>query len=283
MSERLDHILKEARGRLASAQADASDAEILIAHGLGRSRSWLIAHGDYRPDSNEKERLQELIRRRAAGEPAAYLLGRREFWSLELEIGPAVLVPRPETELLVERALTLLSEHGPQSVLELGTGSGAIAIAIATERPLCEITATDISVEALTVARRNAERLAPGRIRFLASDWYAGLGTAQFDLVVSNPPYVAEGDPCLGNPTIAHEPRHALVAGGDGLDAIRRIAAGAAAHLEPAGRLLVEHGAMQAAGVAGILAAQGLRIIGCHRDLAGRERVTEAGRPEARK
>ncbi len=276
MPRTLSQIVSAARSRLERAGADAVDADVLIAHALGRGRAWLIAHGEYEPAEPERERIERLLGRRAAGEPVAYVTGRREFWSLEFEVSPAVLIPRPETELLVERALALLPPDSPASILDLGTGSGAVAVAIATERPHCDVVAVDESREALAVTRRNADRLAPGRVRLVASDWFSALGDTRFDLIVSNPPYVEERDPCLAEPAMAREPRRALAAGQDGLDAIRRIAAGTVQHLAPGGTLLIEHGAMQAESVAGILAARGLEVVACHRDLAGNDRVTEA-------
>lgn len=276
----LKKLLGRARTELAEVGASALDAELLAARALGRGRSWLLAHGDYRPDADERARIHGLVARRRAGEPLAYIIGEREFWSLSLEVNPAVLIPRPETELLVERALELISEGDKARVLELGTGSGAVAIAIASERPRCRITATDKSAAALEVARRNAERLVAGRIRLLRSDWFERLAGERFDLIVSNPPYVAADDPRLSETDIAREPREALVAGSDGLDEIRRIAAGLREHLQAGARVLLEHGAMQASGVAGILAARGLEVVACRRDLAGLDRVTEARAPD---
>jgi len=274
--------LKRARGLLAPVSASpALDAELLLARALGRDRSWLVAHRDETPDAAVLARAEAWLARRVAGEPLAYITGVREFWSLKLEVTPAVLIPRPDTEILVERALELIPADRPCRVLDLGTGSGAIAIAIASERASAEVTATDASADALAVARRNAERLVPGRIRFAAGDWFSALEDGRFDLVVSNPPYVAAGDKALADPAIACEPRRALAAGTDGLDDIRRIAAALTAHLAPGGRVLIEHGAMQAAGVAGILRAEGLEVIACRRDLAGADRVTEARLPDA--
>ena len=282
--------LRRARAALAGVSDSPSlDAELLLARALCRDRSWLIAHRDDIPDAEAGARAGAWLARRLAGEPLAYITGTREFWSLEFEVTPAVLIPRPDTEILVERALELIPRDHGHRVLDLGTGSGAIAIAIAAalataaagERPAAEVTATDASREALAVARRNAARLAPGRIRFVESDWFAGLGDERYDLIVANPPYVEEQDPALAETAIAFEPRSALAAGADGLDDIRRIAAGLPAHLAPGGRALIEHGAMQAAGVAGILRAEGLEVVACRRDLAGADRVTEARLPDA--
>ena len=277
------HWLTQARDRLRGVSSSPGlDAELLLARACGRDRSWLFAHPDEAPDATDLVRANRWLARRIEGEPIAYITGMREFWSLELEVTPAVLIPRPDTEILVESALALMPPAAAVRVCDLGTGSGAIAIAIATERPDALVTATDASAAALAVARRNAERLVPGRIRFVESDWFAALGDERFDLIVSNPPYVAAADPALADAAIRHEPRAALAAGVDGLDAIRRIAAGLACHLPAGGHFVVEHGAMQAAGVASILRDHGLEVTACRRDLSGNERVTVARLPVAR-
>lgn len=291
MNNRADDIggwLRRARAALAGvSDSPTLDAELLLARALGRDRSWLVAHRDDSPDAEAKAKADAWLARRVTGEPLAYITGAREFWSLEFEVTPDVLIPRPDTEILVERALELIPRDDGCRVLDLGTGSGAIAIAIAiaiataSERSAAEVIATDASAQALAVARRNAARLVPGRIRFVESDWFTGLGSERYDLIVSNPPYVAEDDPALADAAIAFEPRRALAAGADGLDDIRRIAAGLPAHLAPGGRALIEHGAMQAASVAGILRAEGLEVVACRRDLAGADRVTEARLPDA--
>ncbi|WP_405240059.1 peptide chain release factor N(5)-glutamine methyltransferase [Lentisalinibacter orientalis] len=274
--------LRRARAALADvSDSPALDAELLLARALGRDRSWLIAHRDDTPAAGAKAQADAWLARRLTGEPLAYITGTREFWSLAFEVTPAVLIPRPDTEILVERALELIPRGERCRVLDLGTGSGAIAVAIASERPAAEVTATDASAEALAVARRNAARLVPGRVRFVVSDWFTALGSERCDLIVSNPPYVAQDDPALADAALGFEPRRALTAGADGLDEIRRIAAGLPAHLTPGGRALIEHGAMQAAGVAGILRAVGLEVVACRRDLAGADRVTEARLPDA--
>jgi release factor glutamine methyltransferase len=256
--------------RLAAARGEERrDLEVLMCHVLGRSRAWLYAHGEARLDTADADRLDALAARRARGEPVAYLTGRREFWGLDLEVGPATLVPRPETELLVE----LCRAHVPPSgcVLDVGTGAGAIVLALARECPELTLTATDIDPAALAVARRNAERL-DARVEFLVADLFEGLAGRRFDVVVSNPPYVAADDPHLE--ALAFEPRRALVGGKDGLDVLRRLIAGAPARLAPAGWLLVEHGADQGAAVRNLFAAAGLRDIHTQPDLAGHERAT---------
>lgn len=266
------------RERLASASpTSALDAEILVAAVLGLDRARLAADPDRPLAAEELFALESLVRRRIDGEPVAYLTGRREFWSLEFEVNADVLVPRPETELLVERALAAISGRASVAVLDLGTGSGAVAVAVAVERRDAAVTATDRSRAALAVARRNAARHAPTNLRFLEGDWYAPLAGERFDAIVSNPPYVADNDAALRS--LAHEPRLALVAGAEGLDALAAIVAGSANHLAPDGRLLLEHGAGQGAAVRGLLAGAGFGAVATFRDLAGHERVTEGVRP----
>ena len=278
-------LLAAARGRLGAAlRADANatptlDAELLLAAVLDRPRAYLAAHPEAQPDADTVRRFEALIERRAAGEPVAYLLGRKGFWTFELTVSAAVLVPRPETELLIERALALRpAAHG--RVADLGTGSGAIAIALAIERPEWTVVATDQSPEVLALARRNAERLVPGRIELRAGSWCAALPAGAFDLLVSNPPYIGTSDPALG--ALRFEPALALVSGPDGLGALRQIIATAPAHLAPGGWLVLEHGATQGQAVADELAARGFVTVRTHRDLAGRERMTEGQWPAIR-
>jgi release factor glutamine methyltransferase len=262
-------------------QGDAAtlEADLLLAHALNRSRAWLIAHGhDPLPDTAAAA-AEALARRRLAGEPVAYLLGYREFWSMSLTVTPAVLIPRPETERLVECALEHLAPQHRALVCDLGTGSGAVALAIARERPATTIVACDHSRAALAVAAANVRRLAPGRVRTVCCDFLAGLAGGCFDLVVSNPPYVAEADPCLDTGDLRHEPRVALASGPEGLDALARIARNAPPHLVPGGWLLVEHGAGQGAAVRALLTGGGLVEVTTRRDLAGHERVTAGQRP----
>ncbi|HEX9179927.1 MAG TPA: HemK/PrmC family methyltransferase [Burkholderiales bacterium] len=300
------------------AESARIEARSLLSHALGRDRSWLAAHGrDPLPLADEVA-FEALLARRLAGEPVAYLTGRREFYGLNFGITPAVLIPRPETELLVDLALERLPADEPRRVLDLGTGSGCAAIAIAAQRPLARVTAVDASEAALDVARTNAQRLlgervgnpppppilkggsrggsadsttplsqrgaggdliqGAGRICFLHSDWFSALGDERFDLIVSNPPYVAEGDPHLGQGDLRFEPRSALAAGADGLDCIRRIVAEAPARLNAGGWLLFEHGWDQAPECRNLLAAAGLQDIGSFHDLAGIARVSGARR-----
>lgn len=274
-------VLASLRRRLTATSPSASlDAEVLLAHVLGTSRAALIAAPERTLAPSQAEALEALALRRIGGEPVAYLTGRREFWSLELEVTPAVLVPRPETELAVELALSALERVFRPAVLDLGTGSGAIALAIAREREDAVVTAIDASAGALEVAERNAERLGIGNVRFLRGSWYEPAGSERFDAIVSNPPYIAANDPALAG--LAHEPREALVAVRDGLGAIAEICAGAAAHLVSGGQLLVEHGADQGAAVRNLMSRAGLADVSTHRDLASRERVsTGMVRPQA--
>ncbi len=254
------------------------DAEVLLAYALGAGRARLRSHPEDMPGAAVAERFLALIERRAAGEPVAYILGRKGFWTLELGVTPAVLVPRPETELLVERALALRPE-GDARVADLGTGSGAIALALASARPRWRIVATDVSAHALAVARANAAALGLERVQMLQGDWLQCLPGRRFHLLLSNPPYVAADDPALGQPELMREPQLALVAAEAGLADLRRIIGAAPDHLEPAGWLLLEHGAGQAAAVAGALVARGFAQVRSHRDLAGRERMTEGQWP----
>lgn len=250
------------------------DAELLLAHALGMSRAQIKSHPETTPGPTRASRYAELIERRAGGEPVAYITGRREFWSLPLAVGPAVLVPRPETELLIERALALRAQREGR-IADLGTGSGAIALALASERREWRITATDVSDEALVTARTNAAALGLGHVEFIAGDWFEPLAARRFDLVLSNPPYVAENDSAL-LAVLQHEPRIALAAGSDGMSCLRRIIQRAPPHLERHGWLLLEHGSGQAASVARELVVRGFRHVRSHRDLAGHERMTEA-------
>ncbi|HVN46504.1 MAG TPA: peptide chain release factor N(5)-glutamine methyltransferase [Steroidobacteraceae bacterium] len=250
------------------------EAGLLLAHALGITRATLISHAERVVEPEAERRYRELLERRTRGEPLAYLVGTREFWSLSLQVTPAVLVPRPETELLVERALALRREPDAR-VAELGTGSGAVALALARERPQWRITATDLSPDALAVARSNATRLAIGAVEFRLGSWFEPLTGERFDLILSNPPYIALDDPALADPALAHEPRLALTAGADGLACLRAIAAAAPRHLNPGGWLLLEHGAAQGPALRTALGHAGWRYVRSHRDLAGHERITE--------
>jgi len=249
------------------------DAEILLGSVLEQPRSYLYTWPERRLEPARLARFETLLARREQGEPVAYLTGRREFWSLDLRVCAATLVPRPETELLVSLALERLAgTRGP--VLDLGTGSGAVALAIARERVDLQVTATDIDSQALATAAGNARRLGLDNLCWRQGDWFEALeGTPRFAMVVSNPPYVAADDPHLMVGDVRFEPRRALVAGADGLAAIRRIIAGAVAHLFAGGWLLLEHGHTQAAAVVVLLRDHGFDAVSDHRDEAGRPRV----------
>lgn len=253
---------------------DPADAALLLAHALGKSRSWLFAHADDALGEAEAARFNVLLARRAAGEPVAYLTGWRGFWTLDLAVTPATLVPRPETELLVDLALARLPVDAPARVADLGTGSGAIALAIASERPRAQVLATDASSEALDVARGNAARNGIGNVAFRLGSWLQPLGEDTFDLIASNPPYIAEGDPHLARGDLRFEPAMALSCGADGLDAIRVIVRDAPACLRRGGWLLLEHGWDQGDAVRALLAAAGFADVATERDLEQRDRVS---------
>lgn len=260
---------------LRQAGIDPLDARILLAHALGYSRVELVTRAKDPLSHEQVKAAQVLLEKRRQGEPVAYLTGGREFYGLHFELTPDVLIPRPDTELLVELAVKQLPPGG--SAIDLGTGSGAIAVALAHARPDARVSATDISAAALAVARRNAERHAV-QISFLRSDWFAGV-TGCFDLVVSNPPYIAAGDPHLSVGDLRFEPRGALTDGGSGLSDLATLIDGAAAHLTPGGWLLLEHGYDQAAAVRDMLRQMGWTQVQSWQDLAGIERATGAVRP----
>ena len=250
------------------------EAALLLRHVLGVSDSWLVAHADESIDPTHVLAFRDLAARRARGEPIAYLTGTRGFHALALQVTPDVLIPRPETELLVDCALQRIPEDTDCAVADLGTGSGAIALAIAKARPRTKVVATDVSGAALAVARANATRLALRNVDFAQGDWCAPLGDARFDFIVSNPPYIAAGDPHLREGDLRFEPAAALAAGDDGLDAIRDIVRDARAHLREGGWLMFEHGFDQGPAARELLAAHGYAEVFTERDLEGRERVS---------
>lgn len=250
------------------------EAEILLGHALGQSRAWLFSHADFEPAVAVEEYFRELLAARQRGEPVAYLTGRRGFWTLDLDVTRDVLIPRPETELLVELALQRIPPDGTWRVADLGTGSGAIALALAKERPRAWILATDASVAALQVARENAMRLEIGNVEFALGNWCDALDGARFDLVVSNPPYIAAGDVHLGRGDLRFEPSSALASGADGLDAIRSIVRAVARHLAERGWLLLEHGYDQGERVRAILEGAGFGTVQTWQDMAGHDRVS---------
>jgi release factor glutamine methyltransferase len=253
------------------------DAQLLLAHVLAVPRTRLKSHPEDLPDPSHTQHYRRLLARRAAGEPLAYLTGSRDFWSLRLRVTPAVLIPRPETELLVERALALRTAADGR-VADLGTGCGAVALALASERPRWQVVATDACADALAVARANAAALGLSRVEWRHGDWYQALPDERFDLLVSNPPYVAQDDPALATASLRHEPPRALTPGLDALSSLRTLVRGAPRHLAPEGWLLLEHGATQGADVRRELVDAGFRHVRSHRDLAGHERMTEGQR-----
>jgi release factor glutamine methyltransferase len=269
---RIDDVLRDARARV-----EPADAEWLLAHVLGKSRSWLYAHGDDLLDKEPAQRYAAFLDRRIAGEPLAYLTGRKGFWRFELHVTPDTLIPRPETELLVELALAHLPRDRPIRVADLGTGSGAIALAIAFERPRAEVVAVDASAEALAVAKENATTLRLPNVELRNGDWCEPLGAERFDLIASNPPYIALGD--LHLDALRYEPSSALSSGHDGLDAIRAILRGAPAQLREGGALLIEHGWEQGEAVRALFEAAGFLEVETARDVEQRERVTSGVMP----
>jgi release factor glutamine methyltransferase len=261
----LEHALRTAQARGLS----RLEAQQLLLHSLGRSaheRAWLLAHGDEPLTHEQALTFERLQARFLDHEPMAYLLGEQEFFGLVLQVDPRVLAPRPDTETLVEWALTLNLNPQGTSALDMGTGSGAIALALAQQRPGWRVHASDASADALAVARANGERLHTS-VHWRHGSWWAAVPGERFDLVLSNPPYIADDDPHLA--ALQHEPRSALASGADGLDDIRAIVAGAPAHLQAGGWLLLEHGHEQASAVRALLHAQGFAAVDSRKDLAG--------------
>ena len=259
---------------LAGAGLDAIDARALLRHVCGVDDAYLVAHADDSLSVTQTTAYETLVARRIAGEPIAYIVGTREFFSLDFNVTPAVLIPRPETELLVELALEHLRIDSMYNVLDAGTGSGCIAITIAKHRPRARVVAVDRSVAALVVARANSERHKTSNLELLQSDWFSALGQRRFDLIVANPPYIAAGDPHLSTGDLRAEPEGALVGGADGLEHIRAIVALAPNHLNAGGVLAFEHGYDQAPQCCELLSAAGLEEVFSRRDIAGIARVS---------
>jgi release factor glutamine methyltransferase len=277
MTETLKNTLAEARALLAAtSDSPQLDAEILLGKVLRANRAALYANPDQLITASQSGEFEQLVSQRCDGKPVAHLTGMREFWSLELKVTPDVLVPRPETELLVERALVHIPDSGACELVDLGCGSGAIAIAIATERPDCTITATDASQAALSIAQENAANHCPERINFIHGNWFEPLVGKCFDVIVSNPPYVSAAQPQLTDPELEHEPQQALYSGADGLNDIRQLITEAPAYLLDDGYLLLEHGFDQADTIAELLRQAGFVNIEMYRDLANQPRITEA-------
>jgi release factor glutamine methyltransferase len=279
MSLSIQDILRNDSKQLEAAlKLDSSSARIevqcLLQAVLQVNRAWLLTHPEQSLAADQHARYMAMFERRLGGEPIAYLLGEREFYGQTFKVSPATLIPRPETELLVELALQRIPQQGACRVLDLGTGSGAIALSIAHARPNAEVVAVDASAAALEVAQFNMQRLALGNVRLLQSDWYSVLQGERFDMIVSNPPYIAAGDAHLAQGDVRFEPRTALASGEDGLEDIRRITAHAKAHLNVDGWLLLEHGYDQAAPVRALLQQAGFAGVFSSRDLSGIERVS---------
>jgi len=275
MPSTIDQTIRQAAQQLAVASPSPRlDAEVLVMHATGLARTALITRAQELLSPECEVRLQKLLARRECGEPIAYLTGKREFWSLELCVAPDVLIPRPETELLVEQALKRIPEQTSWTIADLGTGSGAVALAIARERPRCRLIATDNSSTALTIAIANAHQLDIENIEFRLGDWLTPLAGMTVDMIASNPPYIQANDPHLAEGDIRFEPYSALIAGADGLDAIRRIAADAVSVLRPDGYLLLEHGYDQASRVRTLLESHDYDRVFSFRDTANHERVT---------
>jgi len=273
--------LTEAVDRLCDTTPSARlDAEVLIAHELGRNRSYLRAWPEKTLTRDETLRIRTAVEKRASGMPIAYLTGKKEFWSREFTVSPSVLIPRPETEELVELALSLIPTGAPYRIADLGTGSGAIAVTIAAERSNSQLIASDLCPRALAVATANAARHNTINVSFFLSNWFDSIPAMTFDLIVSNPPYIAENDPYLDQGDVRAEPRTALTAGDDGLAALNTIARQAKRRLKPGGRLLLEHGYAQAGALNNLLSSFGYSNIAAHRDLQGHLRVTSAQIPE---
>lgn len=271
--------LQHAAHTLETASASAVlDAEVLLAWLLGKERYYLRCWPEKPLETMLLEQYHRLIEKRQRGEPVAYLTGKREFWSRDFNVNETVLIPRPETELLVELALELIPENTPLQLLDLGTGSGIIAITLAAERPAIEVVGVDLSSAALSVAQDNAARLGVANVHLLLSDWFAQIPTAAYDIIVGNPPYIAPGDPHLQQGDLRFEPQSALISAHQGLHDIARIAAEAEAYLKPGGHLLLEHGYDQQDAVQLIFKQRHYLQIRTHFDLSGQPRVTSAQR-----
>ena len=272
------HWLHDAINRLSQSESPRRDAEILLGFVTGRARTFILAFGETPLSADEQQQLAHLLARRERGEPVAHLVGVREFWSLPLFVSAATLIPRPDTECLVEQALSRLPEN-PARILDLGTGTGAIALALASERADCQVTAVDVIPDAVTLATRNAQHLGINNVTVLASHWFSALEGEAFDMIVSNPPYIDEQDPHLAMGDVRFEPRSALVAAKEGLADIAWIIAQSKRFLRPGGWLLIEHGWRQGDAVRALFCADGYEQVETCRDYGDNDRLTLARLP----
>jgi len=274
----IDEAVADAAGQLDMVSDSARlEAELLVARSINMPRSYLFAHPEDTLDESALDRLDASLERRLGGEPMAYITGVKEFWSLELMVSPATLVPRPETELIVDLALREIPRRADWKILDLGTGSGAIAVAIASERRLCHVTATDTSAGAISIARQNVRQLELANVTCLEGDWTEPVKDQLFDVIASNPPYVRDGDAALES--LEAEPMVALLGGADGLDHYRKLASDCKAIIRPGGRLLLEHGIDQQQAIADILTQCGWQGVQCHNDYSGNPRAVTASAP----
>ncbi len=267
------HWLQQAISGLAGGESPRRDAEILLEHVTGKARTYILAFGETQLTADQQAQLHDLLARRKAGEPVAHLVGEREFWSLPLYVSAATLIPRPDTECLVEQALARLPAT-PARILDLGTGTGAIALALASERPDCQVTAVDVMPDAVALAQRNIARLALPNVTVLHSSWFTALGDRQFETIVSNPPYIDEADPHLAEGDVRFEPRSALVAADHGLADLSHIIIQSRQHLVSGGWLLLEHGWTQGEAVRAHFLQAGFERVETCRDYGGNERLT---------
>lgn len=267
------HWLRHAASALSESESPKRDAEILLEHVTGKTRTWLLAFGETALTAEQEAALSVLLARRKTGEPVAHLVGEREFWSLPLYVSAATLIPRPDTECLVEQALARLPEQGT-AILDLGTGTGAIALALASERPDCSVTAVDLMPDAVALAQRNVQRLGLCNVTVLQSRWFSALEARSFGMIVSNPPYIDENDPHLAQGDVRFEPRTALVASGEGLADLDHIVTTSRQHLLHGGWLLVEHGWTQGEAVRDLFTRAGYTGVETCRDYGGNERLT---------
>ncbi|HDR2735480.1 TPA: peptide chain release factor N(5)-glutamine methyltransferase [Enterobacter ludwigii] len=267
------HWLRQAASELSASESPKRDAEILLEFVTGKARTYLLAFGETQLSAEQEAQLATLLARRKSGEPVAHLVGEREFWSLPLYVSPATLIPRPDTECLVEQALSRLPAQACR-ILDLGTGTGAIALALASERPDCEVTAVDVMPDAVALAQRNVARLGFPNVTVLQSSWFSALDNRTFGMIVSNPPYIDEHDPHLTQGDVRFEPLTALVAANEGLADIVHIVTTSRQHLLPGGWLLVEHGWTQGDAVRDVFIAAGYRAVETCRDYGGNDRLT---------